>query len=108
MTARQNQLLRFIADFIQENGFPPTFREMGDGMSMGSVNGVVCHLKRLRALGHLTYDARTPRGIRLLRPVPAVDCVEFAEGVLRVGVFQWVLSEEQRRQLKEALCGDPR
>ena len=47
LTDRQRQILDFITKRIQEQGYPPTIREIGEEMGIKSTNGVNDHLKAL-------------------------------------------------------------
>ena len=52
LTKRQEETLRWIGEFIREQGMPPTLREIG--RAFGIKSSTVCHLlKRLEKKGHL-------------------------------------------------------
>jgi repressor LexA len=68
LTDRQLEVLRFIARQIEECGYPPTIREIGEGLDIRSTNGVNDHLKALERKGYLTRD---PVKSRALIPTPA-------------------------------------
>ncbi len=53
LTERQRMVLAFIHKCIEENGFPPTIREIGKHMDIRSTNGVNDHLKALERKGYL-------------------------------------------------------
>ena len=40
LTSRQREILDFITCSIQDNGYPPTIREIGRHMGIRSTNGV--------------------------------------------------------------------
>ena len=46
-TARQLAILRFIHRFASERGYPPTFREIADGIGTKSTHGIAEHLVAL-------------------------------------------------------------
>lgn len=54
LTERQRQLLAFIEDYVAQNGFPPSIREMAAHMGIRSTNGVNDHLKALERKGCLS------------------------------------------------------
>jgi SOS-response transcriptional repressor LexA len=60
-TARQLEILRFIATHATERGFSPTIREIGDKFEIGTLRGVTVHLDALERKGLLlrTNLART-------------------------------------------------
>lgn len=68
LTDRQLEVLRFIARQIEDNGYPPTIREIGEALDIRSTNGVNDHLKALERKGYLTRD---PVKSRALIPTPA-------------------------------------
>lgn len=66
LTDRQSAVLEYIADHIQDTGFPPTIREIGDHMGISSTNGVNDHLKAIERKGYLTREDAKSRAIRPL------------------------------------------
>ncbi|MDX1931138.1 MAG: hypothetical protein SFU56_00890 [Capsulimonadales bacterium] len=69
LTEKQRKILEFIIDFQQNNGFPPTIRELGDAFQIGSLRGVTVHLDALVRKGYMTRE-RTSRSIRVIGPDP--------------------------------------
>ena len=67
LTDRQLEVLRFIAQQIEECGYPPTIREIGEALDIRSTNGVNDHLKALERKGFLSRD---PVKSRALIPTP--------------------------------------
>ena len=51
LTERQNEILNFIKDYLRENGFPPTLREIGSRFQISSTFGVKRHLDALEKKG---------------------------------------------------------
>lgn len=68
LTDRQLEVLRFIVHQIEELGYPPTIREIGEALDIRSTNGVNDHLKALERKGYL---ARDPVKSRALIPTSA-------------------------------------
>jgi repressor LexA len=68
LTDRQLEVLRFIVRQIEELGYPPTIREIGEALDIRSTNGVNDHLKALERKGFL---ARDPVKSRALIPTTA-------------------------------------
>lgn len=64
LTQRQKQVLDFITISIDERGFPPTLREIGEHFGIRSTNGVNDHLKALEKKGHLTREDLKSRAMR--------------------------------------------
>lgn len=67
-TKKQKALLDFIAKFIAEHGYSPSYREIKDGMSYNSVATVALHINNLVARGHLV---KRDNAARSLEPVTA-------------------------------------
>jgi repressor LexA len=63
LTDRQLEVLRFIAEQIEELGYPPTIREIGEALDIRSTNGVNDHLKALERKGYLTRDPVKSRAL---------------------------------------------
>jgi repressor LexA len=63
LTDRQLEVLRFIARQIDEAGYPPTIREIGEALDIRSTNGVNDHLKALERKGYLTRDPAKSRAL---------------------------------------------
>ena len=72
-TVRQQRVLDFIAGFISEHGYSPTFREMKEGLGFSGPNAVLCHLKALGKKGYITRG-KTSRSIQLLRQSKCPYC----------------------------------
>jgi len=63
LTDRQLEVLRFIAEQIEERGYPPTIREIGEALDIRSTNGVNDHLKALEKKGYLQRDPVKSRAV---------------------------------------------
>ena len=63
LTDRQLEVLRFIARQIEDAGYPPTIREIGEGLDIRSTNGVNDHLKALERKGFLSRDPVKSRAL---------------------------------------------
>lgn len=67
VTDRQEEVLAFIRKFMRKFSYPPTVRDIGKGLGIGSPNGVMCHLKALGKKGLLALPKKgESRTIRLL------------------------------------------
>ncbi|MDX1700180.1 MAG: transcriptional repressor LexA [Melioribacteraceae bacterium] len=65
MTERQEEILKFIFDFIETNGFPPSYREIGNHFGITSTFGVKRHLDALIKKGYINIDSKSNRSISL-------------------------------------------
>jgi len=66
LTARQEQTLDFIRKSIEERGYPPTLREIGEYMGIRSTNGVNDHLRALERKGYLRREDMKSRALKLV------------------------------------------
>lgn len=64
LTDRQREVLDFIQLRIDEWGYPPTIREIGQHLGIKSTNGVADHLKSLKRKGYLTQEGMKSRTLR--------------------------------------------
>lgn len=64
LTERQQQVLHYIRQSINERGYPPTLREIGAHMGIRSTNGVNDHLRALERKGYLTREDMKSRALR--------------------------------------------
>jgi repressor LexA len=72
LTKRQAQTLDFIRQSIEERGYPPTLREIGESMGIRSTNGVNDHLRALERKGYLRREDMKSRALRLVGKDPEV------------------------------------
>lgn len=66
LTKRQEQTLDFIRRSIEQRGYPPTLREIGQYMGIRSTNGVNDHLRALERKGYLRREDMKSRALRLV------------------------------------------
>jgi repressor LexA len=66
LTKRQEQTLDFIRQSIEQRGYPPTLREIGESMGIRSTNGVNDHLRALERKGYLSREDMKSRALRLV------------------------------------------
>lgn len=65
LTSRQSVVFEFIKQFVVDNGIPPTFAEIADGLGFKSVNAAVEHVKALAKKGVIELQSNVARGIRV-------------------------------------------
>ena len=73
LTKRQEQTLDFIRSSIEDRGYPPTLREIGEHMGIRSTNGVNDHLRALERKGYLRREDMKSRALKLVedaQPTP--------------------------------------
>jgi len=65
LTARQQEILSYIKDYLNETGFPPTRSEIAHRMGFRSPNAAEDHLRALARKGAIEIQPGTSRGLRL-------------------------------------------
>ena len=91
LTNRQSQILDYITASIDERGFPPTLREIGEYFGIKSTNGVNDHLKALERKGFLLRDNLKSRAMRPVKqatvtPLP-LNSVELGNELCEVPIL---------------------
>jgi repressor LexA len=66
LTKRQKEIFEFIRRYASKHGYPPTVREIGKAVGLGSPSTVHAHLANLEKIGLLRRDPTKPRAIELL------------------------------------------
>jgi repressor LexA len=67
LTKRQQEIFDFIKRYSAKHGYPPTVRDIGKAIGLGSPSTVHAHLANLEKLGLLRRDPSKPRALELLR-----------------------------------------
>lgn len=83
LTPRQREVFRCIEEFIEEKGYPPVLRELGDRLGI-SEKATYDHLHCLSRKGYISRDPLTPRGIKIRKPSPRVfiaKCADAERGI---------------------------
>lgn len=79
LTPRQQAILRVIRQAVDERGYPPSVREIGEGVGLTSPSSVAHQLRTLERLGYLRKDPHRPRAL-VVADAPHV-AVEHADTV---------------------------
>lgn len=66
LSTRQKRILKFIESFIEEHGYPPTIREIGEAVDIASTSVVNYNLNKLVEYGLLARSPEVSRGLRLV------------------------------------------
>lgn len=70
LSKRQQHMLRFIQRYMEERGFPPSIREIGEECDIGSTSVVNYNLNKLVDAGYIQRSGKVSRGLRLIRAIP--------------------------------------
>ena len=66
LTKKQLAILNFLEDFIEENGYSPTYREIQAEMGLSSVSAVAEHIDNLVAKGAVRRREGAARSLEVL------------------------------------------
>lgn len=66
LSKKQADFFLFLKDYLQENGFPPTIRELRDGVGLSSTNMVKKYLDVLERKGYIRRQFSSPRAIEII------------------------------------------
>ena len=68
LTLRQQAILAAIRTSVEERGYPPSVREIGEGVGLTSPSSVAHQLTTLERLGYLRRDPNRPRALVVAEP----------------------------------------
>lgn len=72
LTSKQRAVLDAVVAHVREDGYPPSMRQLAEGLGYSSVGSVHHHLTALQRLGYLEKAAHRPRALNVF---PASDAV---------------------------------
>lgn len=61
VTPKQKEVLDYIVQFINEEGYPPSYREIAEGLKLASPSTVHVHIQALRERGYLRSNTGSAR-----------------------------------------------
>jgi repressor LexA len=71
LTHRQRLVLAYIAESVEQRGYPPSMREIGEAVGLASPSSVKHQLASLERKGFIRRDPNRPRAIEVRLPDPA-------------------------------------
>ncbi len=77
LSAKQTQILEVIQFAVNQRGYPPSMREIGDAVGLSSLSSVAHQLGQLELAGYLRRDPNRPRALEVLIDIPAEDSSSF-------------------------------
>ena len=60
------RVYRFIEEYVEKNGYPPTVAEICHGLGFSSKGSVACHLLNLEKQGMIERSHKRARAIRII------------------------------------------
>ena len=95
ITKKQQAVLDFLQDFMEENGYTPSYREIMVGLGLSSVSAVAEHIENLVAKGVLAKNPGEARSLTILDYRH-----EETVGLFKARMIN--ATEEERKILREA------
>jgi repressor LexA len=68
LTARQQRILEHLRDCMEQRGYPPSMREIGEAVGLTSSSSVAHQLKVLEEKGFVRRDPNRPRALEVFLP----------------------------------------
>jgi SOS-response transcriptional repressor LexA len=90
-TKKQKELLDFIASFIAEHGYSPSYREIMSALNYTSVATVALHVGNLIKRGHLQKRDRSARSLEVVESVAVPAVVKSNE--VKPGEEKWLIEK---------------
>lgn len=87
---RLEEIYNYIKNFVDDNGFPPSVREIGEKFAIKSTSTVHYYLEKLRDRGLISQDANKKRAFSVMQTrsqsnyVPLVGNVSAGTGILAI------------------------
>ena len=75
LTDRQREIYDYVTRYVDDHGYPPTVREIGEAVGLASPSTVHAHLANLERAGLLRRDPTKPRALELVGREKAADSV---------------------------------
>lgn len=105
LTKRQKQILDFLAEFVAENGYPPSYEEIARHFGYGSLATVHEHLENLRVKGYIRKSFNASRSIELVRGGVASALEIPLLGSVAAGVPIEAIEEQETIAVPQDLLG---
>ena len=72
LSKRQQNIMKFMHHYMEDQGYPPTIREIGEACDINSTSVVNYNLNKLVTAGYLERSDKVSRGLRIIAPIPGV------------------------------------
>ena len=85
LTDKHIKVLEFLTDYQNQNGRPPSIREIGEKVKISSTSVVNYYLDQLKKMGYVERDDRVSRGLRLTDKVNEI--IQSTTDLLRIPIL---------------------
>ncbi len=69
LSDRHRRIMEYLTEFIEEFGYSPSIREIGDSIDVKSTSLVDYYLNQLEEKEYISREGRISRSIRVLKPI---------------------------------------
>jgi repressor LexA len=91
LSERQQRILNFLKEYVEENGYPPSIREIGAAAGISSTSVVSYNLRRLEERGYISRDREISRGLKL---ATAIRAQTTPEAIVRLPLLGRIVAGE--------------
>jgi repressor LexA len=67
LSDKQRQILNTIENYIKENGYSPSVREIGELVGLRSSSTVHRYLEKLKSKGYISKIGNSPRTLKIIK-----------------------------------------
>jgi len=113
LSERQQRILEFLNEYIEENSYPPSIREIGAAAGISSTSVVSYNLHRLEERGYIDREPEVSRGLRLTGTtraqvvrLPLLGRIMAGEPI-PVPASDFPLMGDETIELTRGILGDP-
>src|SRR5262249_30693843 len=104
LTERQREIYDFIREKIENRGYGPTVREIGEAFKIQSPNGLMCHLRARGKRGSILRRDRSAGATQLADPRPPPSGRPLL-GLVAAGSPTQAVEQEDRLDFDDLFCG---
>ncbi len=115
LSAKQQRILDYIGDFIDEHDYPPSIRQIQEACAISSTSVVDYNLRILERQGHIRRDREVSRGIEVLQggrraprvvSVPVVGSIAAGQPMPVPSADTWGPDHEDSVEVTPEMVGD--
>jgi len=115
LSAKQQRILDFISEFIEEHDYPPSIRQIQQACDISSTSVVDYNLRILERQGHIRRDREVSRAIEVLHggrraprvvPVPIIGSIAAGQPIPVPSADTWSADVSDSIEVAPEMVGD--
>jgi len=109
LTKKQHEVLEFVTEYIRDNGYAPSYREIGEALGVSSTATVHEHVKNLEQKGYLSGEGSSARGLEVDESImrAAAGFSLPLKGLITAGAPIEAVEEKEEVEVPASLVGRP-